>query len=793
MWNDWGVQISRDMPSFTNIALGASYTFDALPSYALCTDAGDATQLTDGVYTSGYFWTQSSTVGWTNDHPLMVLDLGSDQPIRGLSLNTAAGVAGVQWPTAILLLVAGNDQVFHMTGDLVTLDERHQYPPNNGYAIHRYWTDDLHTHGRYVAVTIQSSPYVFVDEIEVFEGESSWVNEPIAGQPTPNLEDGVRLMSTRAHVQRSLLHGMKTVLENAERLSVSSEVRNQIVCEWDMALAMFEGREFDPEYRAVLPFTSEHEKVFSTRAHLWRLQGHRELIVWQTPPWDYVPLWSDPPDDRSASITVSMMRNEYRAQQISVANSSPWPKTVRLSIEGLPGGTNPSYVTVHEGEWTGTMEVEPVSAALPHAKVDGEKYAISVPSGFTRHVWFTFNPIDVAAGEYEGVIVLDDGAEQVEMPLFFHLYPFDMPDRHRLHLGGWDYTNSIPGHGLTEENLDLFLFQAREHFVDRPWATNWAIPSGQYDANGNLQSDPSTSNFDAWLDLWPNVDRYDVFASVGDTFAGFALGSVAFDTAVGEWASFWSNHAEGRGLGPSQLAFLLVDEPHEPSQDATILAWANAIHASGSNILVWEDPTHSDIGAASTQMLESCDVLCALRSHFLANSESYQQPFIDHVAAGKTLEFYSCSGPSRLLDPYAYHRLQAWLAWQYGGSAMYYWALGSNGGWSSWNEFGLRGNRTYTPFFVDDTSVTTGKHAEAIREGIEDYEYLFMLTLAIADAPAAGVDPMVVSQAQTLLDTVATRVHPATLTSIMWSDALDRTVADQARVDILNALVSLRP
>ena len=47
-----------------NIALHKPYTLAPKPAYAHCTDLGDATQLTDGVYVQGYFWTQPGTVGW---------------------------------------------------------------------------------------------------------------------------------------------------------------------------------------------------------------------------------------------------------------------------------------------------------------------------------------------------------------------------------------------------------------------------------------------------------------------------------------------------------------------------------------------------------------------------------------------------------------------------------------------------------------------------------------------------------------------------------------------------------
>ena len=36
-----------------NIALNKSYTLSPVPNYSGCTDVADATQLTDGIYTSG--------------------------------------------------------------------------------------------------------------------------------------------------------------------------------------------------------------------------------------------------------------------------------------------------------------------------------------------------------------------------------------------------------------------------------------------------------------------------------------------------------------------------------------------------------------------------------------------------------------------------------------------------------------------------------------------------------------------------------------------------------------------
>ncbi|MCL4218102.1 MAG: hypothetical protein KJ052_14025, partial [Candidatus Hydrogenedentes bacterium] len=174
--------ISSDRPG-ENVALGKSYTLSPAPNYRYCTEAGDMTQLTDGEYVEGYFWTQPGTVGWANTNPaVIVLDLGEVQPIRGLSIHTAAGRAGVSWPLAIEIFVADEAGKFHFIGDLVELSAAHDLPPAHEYATHRYWTDSLDTHGRYVGIAVNLQSFFFTDEIEVYAGEAALLDRPLPGQ-----------------------------------------------------------------------------------------------------------------------------------------------------------------------------------------------------------------------------------------------------------------------------------------------------------------------------------------------------------------------------------------------------------------------------------------------------------------------------------------------------------------------------------------------------------------------------------------------------------------------------------
>ncbi|MCX7827474.1 MAG: hypothetical protein N2689_18240, partial [Verrucomicrobiae bacterium] len=177
------VTAAEFQPPGANIALGKPYTLDPRPNYALCADPGDRAQLTDGVYTKGYFWTQRSTVGWNNiGAATITVDLGSVLPIRGVSFNTAAGRADVTWPASIVILVSDDGKNYYPAGELINLSMKHGPAPSD-YAVHRYWTGELRTHGRFVSFMVTpGGPYTFVDEIEVYRGEPEWVNVPFTGE-----------------------------------------------------------------------------------------------------------------------------------------------------------------------------------------------------------------------------------------------------------------------------------------------------------------------------------------------------------------------------------------------------------------------------------------------------------------------------------------------------------------------------------------------------------------------------------------------------------------------------------
>jgi hypothetical protein len=779
-----------------NLALGKPYTLDPAPNYPHCTDPGDTTQLTDGDYTSAYFWTQRSTVGWTGRRPIIItVDLGATSPIRGASFNTAAGVAGVQWPESIALLVSDDGKSFRFVGDLIALSARRRPPPSEGYAVHRFQTEDLKTHGRFVSFVLSpSEAYGFVDEVEVLPGEAAWLDAPVEGEAFSEPTSFYRAYAQREAGARRVRADAGAVRTALAQSPVAPQIKARVAAELDAAERDLPGLPLPTggEDRAILPLNAAHERVFRAQAMFWRGLKLPPITVWESGLWDPLSPTQAPPKRPRPVVSVALMQNEFRAAAFNISNAGDQPRSLQLEVRGLPGGSNPPYVTVHEVAWTDTRTGTPVAAALPEARRSPGGFTMEALPGLTRQVWLTFHPTNVPAGTHRGTITLSAGGDTWKVPVALRLYPLRFPDAPTLHLGGWDYTDQEAMYDVTPHNRAALIAHLRDHFVDSPWATAAVLPPGRYDAVATMTAEPDTALFDAWLKSWPGARQYCVFAAVGDQFDGSRLGSREFNQKVRSWITFWTNHTQRRGLRPQQLVLLLVDEPTEPRQDQVILAWARAIHAADTGVRIWEDPCHPDPAAADEQMMRACDVLCPNRVAFLAAKQNVRDYYVHRREHGGELAFYSCSGPVRLLDPYTYHRLQAWSCWQFGAQASYFWAFGDSGGGSSWNEYAAP-RTAFTPLFLEATSVTAGKHLEAIREGLEDYEYLVMLDRRLKALAMAGASGRAVDRAQQLLAGAAARVTQASGAQVFnWSKPKDRSLADQVRLEILETLASLQ-
>jgi hypothetical protein len=781
-----------------NIARGARYTMSPHPDYPHCTDPGDATQLTDGQLTEGHFWTQKGTVGWQGaPYVSITVDLGEVEPIGGVSFRTAAGVAGVSWPAAIRIHVGEDGKTFRDMGDLLELDDVGGALPTE-YAVRRFATTKLKARGRYVRfLVLPCGPYVFADEVEVLRGPDSLLRAEPVGEPAGTPGEYVERYRVESGIRRRFVADMDAAEKTVRGSSVDAAVKKELlgrlsgIREGLLATAKAPPKSF----RAVLPFNEKHAEVFRVQAALWRASGLPALSAWSASQWDPMDPFAMPTSRPGAAVTVHTMRGEYRSAAFNLANATDKPMQVSVRFAGLPGAPAPAYVTVQAVPWTDTVTGQLVAAALPEAPREGDAWRVEVLPGLVRQVWLTFHVTDLPAGEQAGAVAIaPDGERALSIPIRLQVYPLSFPAKTTLCVGGWSYTDGEGTYGITPQNHKALVEHLRSRFVNAPWATAQVMMQFTFKDGEPPTVELDTRRFDDWLTQWPGCRAYFVFASVGKTFAGTRMGTVAFNQRVGAWISAWVRHLKGKGIQPDQLGLLLVDEPRAHESDDVIIPWARAIRAAEPRVLIWEDPIYKNPKEGRPEMFELSHILCPNRPMWLAGGKPFEEFYLDQQKRGRTLQFYSCSGPARLLDPYSYYRLQAWHCWHIRATGSFFWAFGDTSRASSWNEYTAVAG-PYTPLFIDDQSVTSAKPMEAIRESVEDYEYFVMLREAIEQASKrtdASIPSGALSRAGSLVNAAADEVLTAEgADRLTWYTPKDRTKADAVRVHLLEALTAL--
>ena len=109
-----------------------------------------------------------------------------------------------------------------------------------------------------------------------------------------------------------------------------------------------------------------------------------------------------------------------------------------------------------------------------------------------------------------------------------------------------------------------------------------------------------------------------------------------------------------------------------------------------------------------------------------------------------------------------------------------------------WNDYLAENDGPYCLLYLDETSVTTAKWMEAIREGTEDFEYLVMLRDQVAKLEAAGRTGPGLGAAKALLTEGPQRVLAGEKgANYEWNQPKDRGVADRVRYEVLDALEKL--
>jgi len=823
--------------SCTNLAIGKPCAMTPAPNYKLCKHKADNRWLTDGkIYEgAGPFWIQKGSVGWQDLFFVKItVDLGETKPINGIGFHSAFdGPVNVKWPNSIAVFMSENDKDYAFVTDLIDPNwENDGLPPKfspwNGQHKVIYWyrKGGLQTRGRFVTfLATMSSMYLFCDEVEVLRGEEKSI-APVTPRATIKVEDLTSYVSFRNY----FFEDIKRIRHNAG--SLGDKARKDV----ETKIARLESKSADadmtllrsPGYRATVPLNDLHRELFRINAEALRLTGAPSLVVWHKHRWDPLEAAEIPESaipkagwerifssigffetmfGKLPELELELMNNEYRAEVLNLTNTRPEEQEIGIYFQNLPGGRMPSYIRVHQVEYAATSGGKSgtiIADALPEAEKDDNGYKIRIPSGMTRQVWFGVHPEGMKAGVYRGTVVVAPKGSLKQRKAAFNLTvaPFQFPDRPRLSLILPDYVDKPYGFKcMTDANVKIAIKDLKAHFMDTPYGHPWSAcypNKDAFDAEGKLVGPLQTKGFDEWVSLWKGARRYGLYLgyynALPDFAAGEPIGSERFNRKIAQWSAAFAEHAEKKGIPPERIILHLLDEPSTAEQYRLNTSWAKAIKQGCPRFRLMVDPyRRGEPPPEEAAMLEEFNIICVIITLY-DKTDIPDRMLNAGRSRGKELYLNNSPGgmdSTRLLDPYYYHLLLAWHCWKHGATMMSTWDYWNTRARSAWNEIGLE-EPSYGLVYTTDNSITGGKHFEAIREGIEDYEYLAMLKDKTEEAKKTGKKPETVEKAETFLRNVPKQVADQyDRSKRLWNVEKDRAAADAARHRILELMKEL--
>lgn len=442
----------------------------------------------------------------------------------------------------------------------------------------------------------------------------------------------------------------------------------------------------------------------------------------------------------SNPVEVSLARGEFEGVQLALIGGSR-PSTIQVAVGELKAPATGKVIPKESIEVAQVGFVKTRPPYYPAASV-GEwpdpllpADSIQVPAGKVQPVWITLHaPEDLPAGRYDGTIALTDSQGRREEVA--------------LQVTVWNFTLPRVTHLKTAFDFYRFrLEKAYREFVlnGSQWFTRfdelekkYFLEMLKYRISPVWGGDPTQAQF-AW-EVKPYLDSGLRVFGVG-THGGDNVWPR--DSAKLEQVMKWYAKAELelRFLRLLDQAYVYVYDEPKPGDPhvAQVLAALRKEAPALKRLLVMReapDPT------LYRDWLKDVDILC------IHNAAWNNEWASEYRAMGKELWIYVSSPsppfPTLVIDePALDHRILPWMAWKSGASGLLYWCV------NFWNENPLNNPASFAPdqngngflFYPGPEGPHSSIRLQALRDGIEDYEYLVLLRSLIERVrPKGSVD-----------------------------------------------------
>ena len=481
----------------------------------------------------------------------------------------------------------------------------------------------------------------------------------------------------------------------------------------------------------------------------------------------------DDPAGSGAEVRLGAARNEWESFQI-LLRSDAAVKAVRVDpgdLTGPEGAMIPAsemrlyrqhqlHLTVptHRNEqfqpgWYPDALI-PSQHPLTGEPLSGARFTATpfdLPAGETHGFWVDVKtPADAKAGVYCGVCqVRADGGKSAAIPVELTVWDFALPDTPTLRtalgspaerLRGYYTRRAREGKEKEPEDWDALERQVAEllsrHKINatppRGALAPQLLPPGIYHI--------PQSQIDALREF---IDRYHINALAVPHPRTAIKDPVEEKDKLHAWLAAFDRAAEK--LDRPQVTFFtyLRDEPNDEEAYRYVQKWGRAIREAKSVVKVLVVEQTWTQNEAWGDLYGAVDIWCPLFSLFKPESAARRQ------ALGETVWTYTAlcqrdPTPWWHTDfPLLNYRVPAWIAWRYRMRGILYW-----GGMVYWNDvedpwtepgtldrrdrnaalmYNGEGSLLYPGRAVGYEGVAPSLRVKALRDAIEDYEYLAIL------------------------------------------------------------------
>jgi hypothetical protein len=379
-----------------------------------------------------------------------------------------------------------------------------------------------------------------------------------------------------------------------------------------------------------------------------------------------------------------------------------------------------------------------------------------LPPGQTHGFWVDlFVPAKTPPGEFRGAYrVTADGKTGVEIPITLTVWNFTLPKTPTLvtafgspadRMRDWYREQAAAGSKTNPPDWPAVEAQCSqllsEHRIDATPPGEWLSPIVQPDGSFQISSERLNA-------LRKFVDDYHVNALELPHPSNVVKDPDAERDKLRAWLAAFDRAAKELDRPQVVLFVYLKDEPNTEEEYHYVQKWGRAIRDAQSavKVMVVEQPwTQAGFGGADSawgDLFGAVDIWCPLMSLHRQDAAAKRQ------ALGETIWTYTalCQGeptPWWHIDfPLLNYRVPGWMTWRDGMKGLLYW-----GGMAYWSQtddpwvhapvysdkdeknirFYGEGSMVYPALAVGYDGIVPTIRLKALRDAVEDYEYLTIL------------------------------------------------------------------